>query len=57
MTAIPLYLQRRFEQRWAAKLASLVPSAASKGIGLKRAAKTLPRTAKAKEPAVLKQQA
>jgi hypothetical protein len=56
MAAIPLYLQRRFEQ-WAAKLASLVPSAASKSIGLKRAAKTLPRTAKAKEPAVLKQQA
>jgi hypothetical protein len=57
MTAIPLHLQRRFEQRWAAKLASLLPSAAPKSIGLKRAAKTLPRTAKSKEPAVLKQQA
>jgi hypothetical protein len=55
MSAIPLYLQRRFEQRWGAKLAS--PSAAPKSIGLKRAVKTLPRPAKAKEPAVLKQRA
>jgi hypothetical protein len=30
MSAIPLYLQRRIEQRWGAKLASLVPTAASK---------------------------
>jgi hypothetical protein len=57
MNAIPLHLQRRFEQRWAAKLGSLVPSAASKSIGFKPAVKALPRTAKAKEPAVLKQRA
>ena len=57
MSAIPLYLQRRFEQRWAAKLASLVPRGRSHKHPLERAAKTLPRTAKAKEPAVLKQQA
>jgi hypothetical protein len=57
MSAIPLYLQRRFEQRWAAKLASLVPPTALTSIHLKRTAKTLRRTAKEKEPAVLKQQA
>jgi hypothetical protein len=57
MSTIPLHLQRRFEQRWAAKLASLVPSAAPKSIELKRAAKTSARKAKSKEPAILKQQA
>jgi hypothetical protein len=41
MSIIPLDLQRRFEQRWAAKLASPVPSAAPKSIqeepsGMKR---------------------
>jgi hypothetical protein len=30
MAAIPLHLQRIFEQRWAAKLASLAVSAAQK---------------------------
>jgi hypothetical protein len=57
MSAIPLYLQRRIEQRWAAKLASLVPTAASKSISLKRAVKSTPRPAKAKEPVALKQPA
>jgi hypothetical protein len=58
MSAIPLHLQRRFEQRWAAKLASLVPSAALKSISLKRAVKNAPRPAKAKEePAVSNQRA
>jgi hypothetical protein len=34
MGAIPLHLQRIFEQRWAAKLASLAVSAARKSIEL-----------------------
>jgi hypothetical protein len=54
MSAIPLHLQRRIEQRWAAKLASLVPSAAPKSISLKRLVKSLAQPAKAKEPAGLK---
>jgi hypothetical protein len=58
MSAIPLHLQRRFEQRWAAKLASLVPSAAPRSISLKPAAKNSARPAKVKEnPTGLKQQA
>jgi hypothetical protein len=58
MSVIPLYLQRRFEQRWAAKLALLVPSAVPKGIRLKRAAKTSARQTKVKErPTGLKQRA
>jgi hypothetical protein len=58
VSAIPLHLQRRFEQRWAAKLASLIPSAAPKSISLKRAVKSSPRPAKAKEePTGLKQRA
>ena len=58
MSTIPLHLQRRFEQRWAAKLASLVPSSAPKNISLKRAVKNTPRPAKAKEePAGLKERA
>jgi hypothetical protein len=57
MSAIPLHLQRRFEQRWAAKLASLVSSAAPKSISLKRAVKSLARPAEAKKPAGLKKRA
>jgi hypothetical protein len=58
MNEIPLHLRRRFEQRWAAKLASLAASAAPKSIGLKGAVKSLPRPAKAKEkPAGLSQRA
>jgi hypothetical protein len=58
MSIIPVHLQRRFEQRWAAKLASLVPPAAPKSISLKRAVKNAPHPTKAKEePAGLKQRA
>jgi hypothetical protein len=49
MSAIPLDLQRRFEQRWAARFVSPVPSAAPKSSGLKGTVKSLPRPAKAKE--------
>jgi hypothetical protein len=55
MSIIPLHLQRRFEQRWAAKLASQVQPGAPKSISLKRAVKNSPRPSKAKEePAGLK---
>ena len=36
MSIIPLHIQKRFEQRWAARFVSPVASAAPKGIGLKR---------------------
>jgi hypothetical protein len=49
MSYIPLDLQRRFERRWAAKLALPVASAAPKSIGLKGTVNSLPRPAKAKE--------
>jgi hypothetical protein len=56
MSVIPLHLQRRFGQRWSAKLASLARSAAPKSVSLKRTVKSSPRPAKAKEePAGLKQ--
>jgi len=48
MSGIPLHLQRKFEQRWAARFAP-VASAAPKSIGLKGTLKNLPRPAKAKE--------
>ena len=35
MSGIPLHIQRKFEQRWAAKLASSGASAAPKNIDLK----------------------
>jgi hypothetical protein len=35
MSVIPLDLQRRFEQRWAARFGSLVIPAAPKNVGLK----------------------
>jgi hypothetical protein len=56
MSDIPLHLQRRFEQRWAARFTSSpVASPAPKGHGLKGTVNSLPRTAKAKEkPAGLK---
>jgi hypothetical protein len=58
MSIIPLHLQRRFEQRWAAKLASQVQPGAPKSISLKRAVKNAPHPARAKEePAALKQRA
>jgi hypothetical protein len=57
MSAIPLHLQRRFEQRWAARFASPATSAAPKSIDLNVTVNTLPRPAKAKEkPARLSQQ-
>jgi len=49
MSIIPLHLQRRFEQRWAVKLARSVASVAPKSISLKRAVQNSPRPAKAKE--------
>jgi hypothetical protein len=48
MSAIPLHLQRRFEQRWAARFVSPAASAAPKSIGLKGAVKSLQHPAKAK---------
>jgi len=49
MSGIPVHVQRVFEQRWAAKLASLGTSAAAKSIDLKGAVKCLARPATAKE--------
>jgi hypothetical protein len=49
MSAIPLHLQRKFEQRWAARFVSPIASAAPKSTGLKGAVTNLPRPAKAKE--------
>jgi hypothetical protein len=49
MSVIPLHLQRRFEQRWAAKLASSGASARPKAVDLKRTVNSLPRPATAKE--------
>jgi hypothetical protein len=58
MSAIPLHLERRFEQRWAAKLARSVAPVVPKSISLKRAVKNSPRPAIAKEErAGLKQRA
>jgi hypothetical protein len=56
MSAIPLHLQRRFEQRWAARFVPPVASAAPKSIGLKGTDNSLPRPEKAQEkPAGLSQ--
>jgi len=49
MSAIPLHLQRRFEQRWAARFVSPVTSAAPKSIGLEDTVNGLARPAKEKE--------
>jgi hypothetical protein len=48
MSEIPLHLQRRFEQRWAARFVSPAAPAAPKRIGLKGTVKSLPRPAKEK---------
>jgi hypothetical protein len=48
MSAIPLHLQRRFEQRWAARFVPPAASTAPKSIDL-RSVHNLPRIAKAKE--------
>jgi hypothetical protein len=58
MSAIPLYLQRRFEQRWAARFVPPAASTAPKSINSKQPVHNLPRIAKAKEkPAGLSQRA
>ena len=49
MSTIPIHLQRKFEQRWAARFASPVASAAPKSTGLEGTVNDLPRRAKAKE--------
>jgi hypothetical protein len=49
MSDIPLHLQRRFEQRWAARFVPPAASTAPKSIDLKRPVHNLPRIAKAKE--------
>jgi hypothetical protein len=58
MSAIPLHLQRKFEQRWAARFASPVAPAAPRSTDLKDTVNNLPRPAKAKEkPAELSKRA
>jgi hypothetical protein len=58
MSGIPLHIQRRFEQRWAARFAPPVALAALKSIGVKGTVNSLPRPAKAKEkPAGLSRRA
>jgi hypothetical protein len=49
MSIIPLHLQRKFEQRWAAKFVRPVASAAPKSISLKDTGNSLPSPAKEKE--------
>lgn len=49
MSVIPLHLQRKFEQRWAARFASPVAATPAKRTGLKGAVTNLQRPAKAKE--------
>jgi len=49
MSTIPLHLQRKFEQRWAARFVSPVVSAAPKITDLKGTVNNLPRPVKAKE--------
>jgi hypothetical protein len=48
MSSIPLHIQRKFEQRWAAKLALSRASAAPKSIDMKGTVNSLPRPAAAK---------
>jgi len=43
MSIIPLHLQRRFEQRWAARFGSLVIPAAPKNARLKGSPVNMPR--------------
>jgi hypothetical protein len=57
MSEIPLHLQRRFEQRWAARFVPPVAAVAPKTIVLKDAVNSLQRAADAKEPAGLSQRA
>jgi hypothetical protein len=48
MGIIPLHLQRKFEQRWAARFVSPLASTAPKSTDLKGTVNDLPRPAKAK---------
>jgi hypothetical protein len=58
MSAIPLYLQRKFEQRWAARFAPPAAPAARNSADLKASVNKLPRRAKAKQkPAELSKRA
>jgi hypothetical protein len=58
MSAIPLHLQRKFEQRWAARFAPPVAPATPKSVDLKGTVNNLPRPAKAKaKPAELTKRA
>jgi hypothetical protein len=58
MSSIPLHLERRFEQRWAARFVPPAASTAPKSLDLKRPVHNVPRIAKAKEkPASLSQRA
>ena len=58
MSAIPLLLQRKFEQRWAARFVSPVASAAPKNTAVKAAVNNFSQPAKAKEkPAELSKRA
>jgi hypothetical protein len=49
MSIIPLHLQRRCEQRWAARFGSLVSPATPKKVGLKHPPVNMRRVAKAIE--------
>jgi hypothetical protein len=49
MSDLPVHVQRRFEQRWAARFVPPVAPAAPKNIDLKGTVKGLPRPATAKE--------
>ena len=49
MSIIPLHLQRRFEQRWAARFDPRVVSATPKNISLKDTTNRLPSPAEEKE--------
>jgi hypothetical protein len=58
MSAIPLHLQRKFEQRWAARFASPVASATPKRTDSNGTDNSSPRPAKAREkPAELSKRA
>jgi hypothetical protein len=58
MNAIPLDLQRRFEQRWASRFPPAVVSIATKGVGTKATHQRLGLRGKTKEkPAGLSRRA
>jgi hypothetical protein len=58
MSVIPLHLQRKFEQRWAARFVSSLASTAPKSTDLKRTVNKLAAARKSKErPAELSKRA